>query len=102
MLPESRSPQALSRVSTRIVAVAALVFATFLGMEATRDRWAVTTRDAAHPYAIRFEEGPIRYVWPGLGWFLDHAILMVVILFTTGVVLEWISRWTRTRKANEG
>ena len=75
--------------ATRVLcAVAGVIGVVLLVIGITRDRWAVPIPDAAHPYGVKFRGGTELFFTPALGWFMAHALWIILALFLTAVVVE--------------
>jgi hypothetical protein len=56
------------------------------------ERWAVRMPDDDHTYGIRVRGGADLFFTQPLGWFLDHALLIFVVLSLITLAAEWLTQ----------
>jgi hypothetical protein len=77
----------------RIVAsAAAIIFAGFWVLGVSREYWGTQAADPAHSYGVRFKGGRTLYFEEWLGWFLDHALWILLALLIVAGIVECVIR----------
>jgi len=71
---------------------AAVVFVGWWSITLSRGRWAVRIPDERHTYGIRVRGGVDLFYPPQLGWFVDHALWIVLVLLIMMIVAEYATR----------
>jgi hypothetical protein len=72
--------------------LAAVVFVGWWSITLFRGRWAVRIPDERHTYGIRVHGGVDLFFPPQLGWFVDHALWIVLALLAMTIVAEYATR----------
>jgi hypothetical protein len=86
-------PAILKTAAGRVFgAGAVLAFAAWWTVNVFRERWAVRIPDERHTYGIRVRGGVDLFFPPWLGWFMDHALWIVLALVIVAVAAEWWNR----------
>ena len=92
----------LTTPAARALGIAvAVVFAAWWSVTLFRERWAVRIPDDRHTYGIRVRGGVDLFYPPSLGWFVDHALWILLALSIMTVVAEWLTR-TKNPEARLG
>lgn len=73
------------------IAVAILLAQQIIGMDPTR--WGVPIPDDAHSYGIRFKAGVDLFFTPAVGWFVEHALWMVLAFGIVAVAADLFGQW---------